>query len=113
MVLDYKRGCGTPGEHHHRQRERHVRVQRSRPAHEPDGGAGRSDLRLWDVNQALPAILEDGDGNRYVYGLDLIARIDSSDDEEYYLYDGLGSTRALADDGGDVPATYSSHALGN
>src|SRR4030042_1632307 len=26
---------------------------------------------VWDVNRGLPAILEDGDGNRYVYGLDL------------------------------------------
>ena len=68
---------------------------------------------VWDVNRGLPAILEDGDGNRYVYGLDLIARIDSSDDEEYYLYDGLGSTRALADDGGDVTDTYSYDAFGN
>ena len=66
---------------------------------------------VWDENAALPVILEDSDGNRLVYGVDLLTRIDGST-EEWYLYDGLGSTVGLADDDGDVTGTYTYDAFG-
>lgn len=66
---------------------------------------------VWDQNAALPVILEDSDGNRYVYGLDLLTRINSTD-EEWYLTDGLGSTTALADANGDVNGTYTYDVFG-
>ena len=66
---------------------------------------------VWDVNRSLPVILDDG-SNRYVYGLDLIASIDSSDDETYYTYDGLGSTADLTDDTATVTDTYSYDVFG-
>jgi RHS repeat-associated protein len=56
-------------------------------------------------------ILEDTAGNRYVYGLDLLTRIDGTD-EEWYLYDGLGSTTGLADDTGAVTGTYTYDVFG-
>ena len=49
---------------------------------------------------------------RYVYGLDLIARIDGSS-EDYYLADALGSTTALTDDTGNVTGEYAYDAFGN
>ncbi len=67
---------------------------------------------VWDLSGGLPNILEDSQGNRYVYGLDLIARINGST-EEYYLADGLGSTVGLTDDTGEVSDTYEYDAFGN
>jgi len=61
---------------------------------------------IWDVNTGLPVILQDSEGNTYVYGLDLISRTDSQGNQEYYLSDGLGSTSDLRDEGGDAVADY-------
>jgi RHS repeat-associated protein len=66
---------------------------------------------VWDLNAGLPVILEDTDGNRYVYGLDLLTRI-AGTDEEWYLYDGLGSTTVLADANGAVTGTYTYDVFG-
>jgi RHS repeat-associated protein len=66
---------------------------------------------VWDLNASLPVTLQDTAGNRYVYGLDLLTRIDGAD-EEWYLYDGLGSTTGLADDTGTVTGTYEYDVFG-
>ena len=66
---------------------------------------------MWDLNASLPVVLEDSDANRYVYGLDLLTRINASD-EEWYLADGLGSTTGLADAAGDVTGAYTYDAFG-
>jgi RHS repeat-associated protein len=66
---------------------------------------------VWDLNASLPVILQDTGGNRYVYGLDLLTRIDGTD-EEWYLYDGLGSTTGLADDTGAVTGMYTYDVFG-
>jgi RHS repeat-associated protein len=73
------------------------------------GGSGVS--YVWDLNSSLPVVLEDTTGNRYVYGLDLLTRIDGTDDE-WYLYDGLGSTTGLADDAGAVTGSYEYDVFG-
>ena len=66
---------------------------------------------VWDVNRSLPVVLQDGT-NTYVYGLDLIAAIDSSGVETYFAYDGLGSTADLTDDTAAVTDTYSYDVFG-
>jgi hypothetical protein len=65
----------------------------------------------WDQRAGLPVVLEDSAGNRYVYGLDLLVRINGST-EEWHLTDGLGSTVGLADDDGDVTDAYTYDAFG-
>jgi RHS repeat-associated protein len=67
---------------------------------------------VWDVGSSLPSVLQDSDGNTFVYGLDLISRTDDQDDQEYYLHDGLGSTTGLTDDQGSVTDTYQYDAFG-
>jgi RHS repeat-associated protein len=66
---------------------------------------------VWDLNASLPVILQDTAGNRYIYGLDLLTRIDGTD-EEWYLDDGLGSTTGLADDTGAVTGAYEYDVFG-
>ena len=66
---------------------------------------GTTATYVWDQNAAMPVILRDGAGNRYVYGLDLISRTDSGGNQEYELTDGLGSTTGLADGAGAVTDT--------
>jgi RHS repeat-associated protein len=66
---------------------------------------------VWDVNRSLPVVLQDGT-NTYVYGLNLIAAIDGSNNETYYMYDGLGSTTELTDAVGDVTDTYEYDVFG-
>ena len=65
----------------------------------------------WDATAALPVVIDD-ETLRYVYGLDLIAAIDATDDETYFSYDGLGSTTDLTDDTGAVVATYQYDVFG-
>ncbi len=72
---------------------------------------GTSVSYTWDLNSALPEVLEDEQGNRYVYGLDLISRTNGSS-PEYSLADGLGSTTGLTDDTGALTDTYSYDAFG-
>ncbi len=66
---------------------------------------------VWDVNRPLPVVLDDGT-NRYVYGLDLIAAIDGSDEATYFTYDGLGSTTELLDEAGDATDAYTYDVFG-
>ncbi len=66
---------------------------------------------VWDVNSDLPVVLDDGTV-QYVYGLGLISATDGSDEQTYYLTDGLGSTTDLTDDGGSVTDTYSYDVFG-
>ncbi len=47
-----------------------------------------------------------------VYGLDLIAAVDGSDDATYFLYDGLGSTTEVLDEAGDVTDAYTYDVFG-
>jgi RHS repeat-associated protein len=68
---------------------------------------------VWDVAAGLPVILQDSDGNTYVYGLDLISGTDSAGNREYYLYDGLGSTTELADSAGTVVGEYAYDVFGS
>lgn len=75
------------------------------------GGAAVS--YTWDVNRGLPVILEDSDGNRYVYGLDLLSATDNSSTQTYFLYDGLASTTELSDDEGTVTGTYEYDVFGS
>jgi hypothetical protein len=65
----------------------------------------------WDVNAGLPVILQDSDGNSYVYGLDLISVTDDSSVQTYFLHDGLGSSTELAADD-DVVNTYDYDVFG-
>lgn len=67
---------------------------------------------MWDIAAGLPVILQDSEGNTYVYGLDLISRTDDQGVQEYYLYDGLGSTTDLTDDDADVVASYGYDVFG-
>ncbi|HLB47457.1 MAG TPA: RHS repeat-associated core domain-containing protein [Anaerolineales bacterium] len=63
-----------------------------------------------DHNRSLPVLLYD-ETAYYVWGLDLIARISGST-QQYYNYDGLGSTRALTGNTGTTLATYSCDVFG-
>jgi hypothetical protein len=47
-----------------------------------------------------------------LYGLDLISATDGAGATSYFLTDGLGSTRALADGAGAVTDTYSYDVYG-
>ena len=78
---------------------------------------GSSTSYLVDTNRLFGEVLEERDsGNnllaRYDYG-DRLLRMDRSSGVYYYLYDGIGSTRALADGGGSVAARYDYDAFGN
>jgi len=63
-----------------------------------------------DHNRSLPVVLYD-ETAYYVWGLDLIARIVGST-QQYYHYDGLGSTRALTGNTGTTLATYNYDVFG-
>jgi len=73
--------------------------------------AGVATTYVWDVASGLPKILQDSAGNRYVYGLDRISRV-SGTTEEFYLYDGLGSTTGLADGAGAVSGSRTYDVFG-
>ena len=73
------------------------------------GGSGSA--FVWDQNANLPVILQDSAGNRYVYGLDLLTRINGTS-EEWYLADGLGSTTGLSDGAGGVTGSYAYDVVG-
>ncbi len=66
----------------------------------------------WDVAARLPVILQDSEGNTYVYGLDLISTTDNAGAQTYALYDGLGSTTDLVDGSGNSVASYGYDVFG-
>lgn len=78
---------------------------------EADDGSPVMTDYIWDINQSLPVVLDDG-ANQYVYGFDLISATDALDDQVYYVHDGLGSVTALTDDTGAVTDTYSYDVFG-
>jgi RHS repeat-associated protein len=53
-----------------------------------------------------------GNVTDYLYGDDLIKQTRAANDS-YYLYDGLGSTRALTDDAGSVTDSYDYESFGS
>ncbi len=69
-----------------------------------------------DKNRNYAQVLEEYNGAgvqaAYVYGSDLISQ-DRNGTKSFYVYDGLGSTRALTDASGAVTDSYSYDAYGN
>ena len=65
-----------------------------------------------DYAQVLEERVNDVLSASYVYGLDLISQ-ERGNVDSYYLVDGLGSTRGLANASGVVTDTYSYDAFGN
>jgi RHS repeat-associated protein len=62
--------------------------------------------------QVLAEYIGDDEIASYLYGLDLISQ-ERNDIDSYYLADGLGSTRGLTDENGNVTDVYSYDAYGN
>ena len=62
--------------------------------------------------QVLEELVNDSAIASYVYGLDLISQ-ERGNADSYYLVDGLGSTRGLANASGVVTDTYTYDAFGN
>jgi RHS repeat-associated protein len=75
---------------------------------------------VWDQGAGLPVTLQDvrtpqtgsATTTTYLYGLDLISRTDGSGNQEYHLYDGLGSTVQISDDDGDVTDSWTYDVFG-
>jgi RHS repeat-associated protein len=71
---------------------------------------------LLDKNRPYAQVLAEYVGNdeiaSYLYGLDLISQ-ERGSVNSYYLVDGLGSTRGLTDENGNVTNVYSYDAYGN
>ncbi|MCG8317644.1 MAG: putative Ig domain-containing protein, partial [Pseudomonadales bacterium] len=65
-----------------------------------------------DYAQVLQEVESDSVQVHYTYGHDLINQ-ERAGVESYYLYDGLGSTRALADSAGAITDTYFYEAFGD
>jgi RHS repeat-associated protein len=59
---------------------------------------------VWDREASLPQLADDGT-NAYLHADGMVAQIDDADEATYLLEDGLGSVRALADDGGTLAGT--------
>jgi RHS repeat-associated protein len=56
---------------------------------------------LWDLANDLPELLE-ADDRTLVYGLDLLAEVDATNEAAYHLTDGLGSSTIVVDDSSAV-----------
>ncbi|MEG5111042.1 RHS repeat-associated core domain-containing protein [Microcoleus sp. AT8-A4] len=65
-----------------------------------------------DYAQVLEEYVNDALTASYVYGLDLISQ-ERGNADSFYLVDGLGSTRGLANASGGVTDTYTYDAFGN
>ncbi|MFN3715069.1 MAG: RHS repeat-associated core domain-containing protein, partial [Alcanivoracaceae bacterium] len=69
-----------------------------------------------DHNQQYAQVLAEIENGfttkQYTYGDDLLSQTDGAGQERFFLYDGLGTTRALADGAGGVTDTYSYEAFG-
>jgi RHS repeat-associated protein len=72
---------------------------------------------LVDHNRDYAQVVRETDGLGasidYLYGDDLIQQSQSAADEQYFLYDGLGSTRLLTDDSGTITDRYDYEAFGS
>ncbi|WP_375293876.1 RHS repeat domain-containing protein [Oscillatoria sp. HE19RPO] len=62
--------------------------------------------------EVLSEYVDDAVAVNYLHGLDLISQ-ERDGSESFYLVDGLGSTRLLTDEGGEVTNAYSYDAFGN
>ncbi|WP_246259702.1 RHS repeat-associated core domain-containing protein [Oxynema aestuarii] len=62
--------------------------------------------------EVLSEYVDDTLAVSYLHGLDLISQ-ERDGSESFYLVDGLGSTRLLTDEGGEVTNAYSYDAFGN
>ncbi len=58
-----------------------------------------------DYAQVVLELVDDEPYKHYVYGLDLVSQ-QKVDDFRFYLYDGLGTTRALSDQNGNITDQY-------
>ncbi|NET90545.1 MAG: RHS repeat-associated core domain-containing protein [Kamptonema sp. SIO1D9] len=71
---------------------------------------------LIDKNRPYAQVLEEYQDDtltaRYFHGLDLIS-VEQDEEVSIYLVDGLGSTRVLTDESGEVVASYTYEAFGN
>ncbi|MCB0200866.1 MAG: right-handed parallel beta-helix repeat-containing protein, partial [Anaerolineae bacterium] len=68
-----------------------------------------------DMAAPLPVVLSEttaGQTVTYVYGLDLLYSVDVAGDGSYYLANGLGSTKAMTNDAGQLTDAYSYDAFG-
>jgi RHS repeat-associated protein len=68
-----------------------------------------------DVQAGLPVVLAETTGGQtslYVYGNDLLARVDAAGTPAFYHADGLGSVRALSDLAGALTDAYTYDAFG-
>lgn len=79
---------------------------------------GNSTDYLVDHNRDYAQVVREVDQSTsqsldYLYGDDLIHQSQNSANEKYYLYDGLGSTRALTDTTGATTDTYDYEAFGS
>jgi RHS repeat-associated protein len=66
-----------------------------------------------DYAQVLRETKDTGANINYLYGDDLIQQSQSAANERYFIYDGLGSTRLLADGTGAVTDRYDYEAFGS
>lgn len=62
-----------------------------------------------DLAATLPVVISDTEAI-YLYGLDIIAQQQA--ERHYYLHDGLGSVRQLADANGQIATTYAYDPFG-
>jgi len=72
---------------------------------------------LVDANRDYQQVIRETDQSTtesldYLYGDDLISQSQNAANDKYYLYDGLGSTRALTDPTGATTDTYDYEAFG-
>lgn len=79
------------------------------------GGEGQTTTYATDVVAPLPQVLAEVRGGQaisYTYGLALNSIAEPGEGWRYYHADGLGSVRALSDEGGATAASYSYDAFG-
>lgn len=76
---------------------------------------GTATAYVQDIAAPLPVVLTEttaGQASQYVYGNDLLARVDPSGNPSFYHYDGLGSMRALSNGAGQQTDAYSYDVFG-
>ena len=82
------------------------------------GQGGQTTIYVSDLSGGLTEVLQERDSSTgaikasYIYGLGLIARIDSTGNILYYHFDGQHNTVALSNDSGRVTDTYAYEPFG-
>jgi len=66
---------------------------------------------LWDLSKRTPRVLSDG-RNFYVWGLQLLGRIDTTAGDRHVYHDLTGNVRQLANANGSVTASYAYDSFG-